>query len=297
MLPQLQVAPSNWAEGLDPPQPVRVTVALPAVSTRFVGHRLQLVITTTDQAYANAVPAALRRDGGRRSGRCDSAARYHRAQCKHPRRTRCPSLVVAGLVAASVIAVFVLWRKRRGIQIDPALAGIPLVVNDVVKTYGDGFRALNSVSFRAEAGQVVGLLGPNGAGKTTVIRMLVGLIRPGLRLDLRQRPAGARRRRCAQRSGRLDRGPRLPAAPHRQGEPDGVLARDRSSIAGRHLDEALQIAGLGAAIDRRVRGYSHGMLGDSASPRPCSECRPFWYWMSRPMASIRADQGDARCAG
>ena len=35
-----------------------------------------------------------------------------------------------------------------------------------------------TVSFRAEAGQVVGLLGPNGAGKTTVIRMLVGLIRP-----------------------------------------------------------------------------------------------------------------------
>jgi ABC-2 type transport system ATP-binding protein len=27
-----------------------------------------------------------------------------------------------------------------------------------------------------------------------------------------------------------------------------------------HLDEALQIAGLGTAIDRRVRGYSHGML-------------------------------------
>ena len=58
-------------------------------------------------------------------------------------------IVVAGLVAASVIAVFVLWRKRRGIQIDPALAGIPLVVNDVVKTYGDGFRAVD-VSFRAE---------------------------------------------------------------------------------------------------------------------------------------------------
>jgi ABC-2 type transport system ATP-binding protein len=27
-----------------------------------------------------------------------------------------------------------------------------------------------------------------------------------------------------------------------------------------HLDEALQIAGLGEAIERRVRGYSHGML-------------------------------------
>ena len=70
------------------------------------------------------------------------------------------------------------WRRRREIQTVPELADVPLVVNEVVKTYGDGFRAVDGVSFRAEAGQVVGLLGPNGAGKTTVIRMLVGLIRP-----------------------------------------------------------------------------------------------------------------------
>ena len=48
----------------------------------------------------------------------------------------------------------------------------------MVKTYADGFRAVDGISFRAEPGQVVRLLGPNGAGKTTAIRMLVGLIRP-----------------------------------------------------------------------------------------------------------------------
>ena len=37
-----------------------MTVALPAVSHKVpVGHRLQLVISTTDQAYANAVQAAV----------------------------------------------------------------------------------------------------------------------------------------------------------------------------------------------------------------------------------------------
>ena len=51
---------------------------------------------------------------------------------------------------------------------------VPLVVEGLVKTYGDGLRAVDGVSFRAEPGQVVGLLGPNGAGKTTVMRMLVG---------------------------------------------------------------------------------------------------------------------------
>ena len=55
---------------------------------------------------------------------------------------------------------------------------MPLVVEDLVKTFKGGLRAVDGVSFDARPGQVVGLLGPNGAGKTTVLRMLVGLIRP-----------------------------------------------------------------------------------------------------------------------
>ena len=38
--------------------------------------------------------------------------------------------------------------------------------------------AVEDVSFKVEAGEVVGFLGPNGAGKTTTLRMLAGLIRP-----------------------------------------------------------------------------------------------------------------------
>ena len=47
-----------------------------------------------------------------------------------------------------------------------------------MKSYGDGFRAVDGVTFRVEHGQVVGLLGPNGAGKTTALRTMVGLITP-----------------------------------------------------------------------------------------------------------------------
>lgn len=38
--------------------------------------------------------------------------------------------------------------------------------------------AVREVSFRIEAGEVVGFLGPNGAGKTTTLKMLTGLIHP-----------------------------------------------------------------------------------------------------------------------
>jgi ABC-2 type transport system ATP-binding protein len=45
------------------------------------------------------------------------------------------------------------------------------------KRYGDK-TALDQLSLRVEAGEVMGFLGPNGSGKTTTIRLLMGLLRP-----------------------------------------------------------------------------------------------------------------------
>ena len=52
MLPQLVVAPVRLT-GLTPGEPTPVTIALPAVSHQVpLDHRLQVVISSTDEAYA-----------------------------------------------------------------------------------------------------------------------------------------------------------------------------------------------------------------------------------------------------
>ena len=57
--------------------------------------------------------------------------------------------------------------------------GVPaLRIEDLRKTYYNGFLALSGVSLEVEAGKFFGLLGPNGAGKTTLINSVVSLVRP-----------------------------------------------------------------------------------------------------------------------
>jgi ABC-2 type transport system ATP-binding protein len=59
------------------------------------------------------------------------------------------------------------------------LNGVPaLKIEDLRKTYSNGFLALDGVSLEVEAGTFFGLLGPNGAGKTTLINSVVSLVRP-----------------------------------------------------------------------------------------------------------------------
>jgi ribose transport system ATP-binding protein len=52
-----------------------------------------------------------------------------------------------------------------------------LLLSSVSKTYVV-VQALKNVSFRVDAGEVVGLIGENGAGKSTLMKILGGVIQP-----------------------------------------------------------------------------------------------------------------------
>jgi ABC-2 type transport system ATP-binding protein len=132
-------------------------------------------------------------------------------------------------------------------------------VDGLAKSYPGGITAVDGVSFRVPPNQVVGLLGPNGAGKTTVQRMLMGLILPSsgdLRVFGHPVAPGAA---ALSRIGSFVEGPGF--LPHLSGARN---LRLYWSATGRpesdsHLEEALEIAGLGVAAERAVRTYSQGM--------------------------------------
>jgi ABC-2 type transport system ATP-binding protein len=119
--------------------------------------------------------------------------------------------------------------------------------------------AVNDLTFTVEPGQVCGLLGPNGAGKTTTVRMVVGLIRANAGrarlLGEDVRPSASVLRRV----GLLVEKPAF--VPYLSGLRNLRLhwAAGGDPWPPPGLDEAIELANLGDAIDRKVKGYSQGM--------------------------------------
>jgi ABC-2 type transport system ATP-binding protein len=231
-----------------------ITVNLPAIVHRFGdGHRLALVIASTDSAYANSTtPATYQISAAgplqfptRQATRIDSSG------------DAWPwAFTAIGLFVVLLVALLFVGRRRSR---STGEGDVPLVVSGLSKRYGPDLLAVDGVAFRVEREQILGLLGPNGAGKTTTLRMLMGLIRPSAGsltvFGEEIRPGAAVLRRI----GAFVEGPG--PLPHLSGM-ENLRLYWRSTgrpFSESHLDHVLEIAGLGEAINRRVRSYSHGM--------------------------------------
>ncbi|MFI1098684.1 alpha/beta fold hydrolase [Streptomyces sp. NPDC020917] len=242
------------------PQGTTVRLRLPAVDHAFAaGHRLRLVLSTTDLGYASpAVPSVL----------TVSLADPRLMVPTDPGLTAdaapLPWWVWAlPPLALAVAAALLLTGRRRSRPgpADPALAAVPLQITGLSKRYAKSADryAVRELSFRVEPGQVLGLLGPNGAGKTTTLRMLMGLIRPDegeIRIFGEAVRPGAP---VLSRVGAFVEGAGF--LPHLTGRANLDLYWQATGRPAQdaHLAEALEIAGLGEALDRAVRTYSQGM--------------------------------------
>jgi ABC-2 type transport system ATP-binding protein len=119
----------------------------------------------------------------------------------------------------------------------------------LVKRYGS-HAALDGIDLAVPSGSIYGLVGPNGAGKTTLLAVLSGL------------------RRATSGTVRVDAVPgRIAMLPDTPRFDSWLTGREVVALAAHlagppygNVDVVLAETGLADAADRRVGGYSRGML-------------------------------------
>lgn len=126
------------------------------------------------------------------------------------------------------------------------------------KIYG-AVSAVDDLTLEVGRGESFALLGPNGGGKTTVLRALVGLHFPSAGrilvqgIDARKEPDRVR--------------PWLAFVPQRVTLPDVLTAREvltlfagLRGVAADRVDQTLELFALADDADRRIGGFSGGMV-------------------------------------
>jgi ABC-2 type transport system ATP-binding protein len=121
--------------------------------------------------------------------------------------------------------------------------------------------AVRNISFEVRPGEVYGLLGPNGSGKSTTLKILLGLVTPnqGRAMIFGKDSRDYHSRRDV---GFLPENPYfykfLTAAETLRFY--GKVCGMGGTILNKRVDELIHLVGLEDARDRRIGGFSKGML-------------------------------------
>lgn len=144
---------------------------------------------------------------------------------------------------------------------EPAVA-----VTGLTKVFPVPFRrqsiaAVRDLNLRVEPGEVYGLLGPNGSGKSTTLKIILGLVSPTTgRTEIFGRDSRLVESREA--VGFLPENPYfykfLTGAETLRFF--GQLCGLSGALLRKRIGDMLELVGLTEASDRRLRGYSKGML-------------------------------------
>jgi ABC-2 type transport system ATP-binding protein len=144
---------------------------------------------------------------------------------------------------------------------EPAVAVIGVTKRFPIPFQRRSIVAVRDLNLQVSAGQIYGLLGPNGSGKSTTLKIILGLVSP---TRGRSEIFGRDSRLVASREAVGF----LPESPYFYKYLTGAetlrffgkLCGLRGAKLRSRIDELLELVGLTSARDRRLGGYSKGML-------------------------------------
>jgi ABC-2 type transport system ATP-binding protein len=129
-------------------------------------------------------------------------------------------------------------------------------VDQLVKRFG-AVTAVDGLTFAVRPGHVTGFLGPNGAGKTTTMRLILGLDAPTSgTARVNQKNYQELIRPLHQVGALLDA---TALHPGRTAEAHLAAIAQSNGIGRGRVTEMLQLTGLEAVANRRLKGFSLGM--------------------------------------
>lgn len=137
------------------------------------------------------------------------------------------------------------------------MSDITIIAEELTYRYGE-LTAVDHISFKVEAGRILGFLGPNGAGKSTTVKMLTGQLRPatgkamvlGQDITRHTKEIQAQIGVCFETTNLYEQ---------MSGRENLTLFADLFGVSGFDADRLLQRVGLDGRGNDRVGTYSKGM--------------------------------------